>query len=119
MFDTVDQSGSTKDKSVIKAKLHILETLLHEFLLINKEDLEEVNTLDFVRENVKSDTTEEDVEFYSDMLDDITLEVDNDTKLLDKHNRPSLIALVVYACENEYDDSFTEWFKRWFSMNNS
>lgn len=119
LFDTVDQSESTKDKSVIKAKLHILETLLHAFLLINKEDLEEVNTLDFVIENVKSDTAEEDIEFYSDMLDDLTLEVDNDTKLLDKHNRPSLIALVGYACENEYDDVFTEWFKRWFSMNNS
>lgn len=119
LFDTVDQSGSTKDKSVINAKLHILETLLHDFLLINKEDLEEVNTLDFVRENVKPDTTEEDIEFYSDMLDDLTLEVDNNTKLLDKHNRPSLIALVGYACENEYDDAFTEWIKRWFLMNNS
>lgn len=119
LFDTVDQSGSTKDKSIIKAKLHILETLLHDFLLINKEDLEEVNALDFVKENVKSDATEEDVEFYSDMLYDLTLEVDNDTKLLDKHNRPSLIALVGYVCENEYDDVFTEWIKRWFSMNNS
>lgn len=115
LFDTVDQSGSTKDKSVIKAKLHILETLLHDFLLINKEDLEEVNTLDFVRENVKPDTAEEDIEFYSDMLDDLTLEVDNNTKLLDKHNRPSLIALVGYACENDID--LDEWIKSYFATN--
>ena len=109
----------SKKKATITGKIDLLVKLMREFLHIDSVDLEEVNTLDFVRKNVKSDTTEEDVEFYSDMLDDITLEVDNDTKLLDKHNRPSLIALVGYACENEYDDVFTEWIKRWFSMNNS
>lgn len=114
LFDTVDETGSTKDKSIILAKLHILETLMHEFLLINKEDLEEVDTLSFVKENVKSDATEEDVEFYSDMLDDLTLEVDNNTKLLDKHNRPSLVALVGYACENEIDDQLEDWIKKFF-----
>lgn len=115
LFDTVDQSGSTKDKAIILAKLHILETLMNEFLLINKEDLEEVNTLDFIKENVKADATEEDVEFYSDMLDDLTLEVDNDTKLLDEHNRPSLVAIVGYACENDID--LDEWIKQWFATN--
>ncbi len=114
LFDTVDSTGSTKDKAIILAKLHILESLMNEFLHINSEDLEEVNTLEFVKENVKSDVTEEDVEFYSDMLDDLTLEVDNNTKLLDKHNRPSLIALVGYACEHECDDLLNEWIKNWF-----
>lgn len=117
LFDTVDQTGSTKDKTVILAKLHILETLMNEFLHIDETDLEEVNTLEFVRENVKADATEEDVNFYSDMLDDYTLEVDNDTKLLDEHNRPSLVALVGYACENECDDKLTEFIKQWFAMN--
>lgn len=115
LFDTVDQSGSTKDKSIILAKLHILETLLNDFLHIDNEDLEEVNILDFIRENVNPDTTEEDVELYSDMLDDLTLEVDNDTKLLDEHNRPSLLALVGYACENDID--LDEWIKQWFVAN--
>lgn len=117
LFDTVDQSGSTKDKSIVLAKLHILETLLNDFLHIDNEDLEEVNILDFIRENVNPDVTEEDIEFYSDMLDDLTVEVDNNTKLLDKHNRPSLIALVGYACENECDDLLNEWIKRWFATN--
>jgi hypothetical protein len=115
LFDTVDQTGSTKDKSIVLAKLHILETLMNEFLHINKEDLEEVNTLEFVKENVKEDATEDDIEFYSDMLDDLTLEVDNNTKLLDEHNRPSLIALVGYACENDID--LDEWIKQWFAAN--
>lgn len=117
LFDTVDQTGSTKDKAIILAKLHILETLMNEFLHINKKDLEEVNTLDFIKENVKADATKEDIEFYSDMLDDLTVEVDNNTKLLDEHNRPSLLALVGYACENECDDLLGEWIKRWFATN--
>lgn len=117
LFDTVDQTGSTKDKAIIIAKLHILETLLHEFLLINKEDLEKVNTLIFIQSNVKADATEEDVEFYSDLLNDLTLEVDNNTKLLDEHNKPSLLALIGCACEYECDDLLDEWIKYWFATN--
>lgn len=117
LFDTVDETGSTKDKAIILAKLHILETLMCEFLLINKEDLKEVDTLEFVKENVKSDATGEDVQFYSDVLDDLTLNVDNNTKLLDKHNRPSLVALVGYACEHEIDDQLEEWIKKFFVTN--
>ena len=116
-FDRVDDTGSTKDKANIVTKLHILETLMNEFLHINKEDLDEVSVLDFVKENVNPDATDEDVEFYSEMLDDITLEVDNDTKLLDEHNRPSLIALVGYACQNEIDDKLVEWIKSFFVNN--
>ena len=90
---------------------------MNEFLHINKEDLDDVNVLDFVKENVNPDVTDEDVEFYSEMLDDITLEVNNDTKLLDEHNRPSLIALVGYACQNEIDDKLVEWIKSFFVNN--
>ena len=116
-FDMVDDTGSTKDKANIVTKLYILETLMNEFLHINKEDLNEVSVLDFVKENVNPDATDEDVEFYSEMLDDITLEVDNDTKLLDEHNRPSLVALVGYACQNEIDDKLVEWIKSFFVNN--
>ena len=116
-FDRVDDTGSTKDKANIVAKLHILETLMNEFLHINKEDLDEVSVLDFIKENVNPDVTDEDVEFYSEMLDDITLEVDNNTKLLDEHNRPSLVALVGYACQNEIDDKLVEWIKSFFVNN--
>lgn len=108
---------STKDKAVVIEKIEYMEKMMNEFLHIDETDLEEVDTLEFVRENVKSDATEEDVNFYSDMLDDYTLEVDNDTKLLDEHNRPSLVALVGYACENECDDKLTEFIKQWFAVN--
>ena len=51
------------------------------------------------------------------MLDDLVVEVDNDTKLLDEHNRPSLVALVGYACENEIDDKLVAWIKNFFVNN--
>ena len=108
---------STKDKVVVVDKINMVENLMNEFLHISKEDLDCVSVLDFVKENVNPDVTDEDVEFYSDMLDDITLEVDNDTKLLDEHNRPSLIALVGYACQNEIDDKLVEWIKNFFVNN--
>ena len=116
LFYTVDEKGSTKDKSVIVDKLHILETLMKEFLHI--EETEEVkDILKFVKKNVNPDVTDEDVEFYSEMLNDITLEVDNDTKLLDEHNRPSLVALVGYACQNDIDDKLVAWIKNFFVNN--
>lgn len=114
LFDTVDESGSTKDKSVIVDKLHILETLMKEYLHI--EEVEKVNDIfEFVKKNVNPCTTEEDIKLYSDILDGLTLEVNNDTKLLNDDNKPSLLALVGYACENDID--LDEWIKQWFLMN--
>lgn len=114
LFYTVDEKGSTKDKSVIVDKLHILETLMKEFLHI--EEVEEVkDILKFVKENVNPYITEEDIELYSDILDGLTLEVDNNTKLLNENNRPSLLALVGYACKNDID--LDDWIKQWFISN--
>lgn len=114
LFYTVDVSGSTKDKSVIINKLHILETLMKEYLHI--KEIKQVNdTLEFVKENVNPYITEEDIKLYSDILDGLTLEVDNNTNLLKENNRPSLLALIGYACENDID--LDEWIKQWFLAN--
>ena len=114
LFYTVDEKGSTKDKSVIVDKLHILETLMKEYLHI--EETEEVkDILKFVKKNVNPYITEEDIELYSDILDGLTLEVDNNTKLLNDNNRPSLLALVGYACKNDID--LDDWIKQWFISN--
>ena len=117
-FDTYENNKSTKDKKVVLAKLDILDKLMREYLHIEEvesDEIEESSVLEFVKENVNSDVTEEDIELYSDILDDLTLEVDNDTKLLDEHNKPSLIGLVGYACENDID--LDEWIKVWFATN--
>ena len=114
LFDTVDETGSTKDKAVIADKLHILEVLMFEFLGISKTDTEEVDCNEFVKENVE-DTTDEDIEFYEELLDDLTLNVDNNSKLLDKRNRPSLLALVGYSVKNDID--LDEWIVDYFRTN--
>lgn len=113
------KTRATKDKNMVIAKMTLLEKLMHKYLHINEEDLEEVSILEFVKENVKPDATEEDVEFYFDILDDLTLEVDNNTKLLDEHNKPSLVALVGYACEEDKDGYLEEWIKNWFNKNST
>lgn len=114
LFDEVDKKGSTKDKAVIAAKLQILEALLYDYLDIRKSDLEETDVLKFVKENVSSDMIEEDIDLYEDCLNDLTLNVDNNTHLLDKQNHASLIAIIAYACDKDiYMDSwFVEFFKR-------
>lgn len=116
LFDTVDKEGSTKDKKVILEKLHILETLMFEFLHINEEDTEEVDTVEFVKENVE-DTTDEDVELYKEMLDGLTLNVDNNSKLMDEQNRPSLLALVGYSVKNDID--LDEWIVEYFDKHDT
>lgn len=116
-FDRVDDTGSTKDKANIVAKLHILETLLNEFLHINKEDLEEVDTFEFIKENVNSDVLQEDIDFYNDILNDLTLNVNNNTQLLEEHNIPSLLAIVAYSCKE--DINIDDWFVDFFGKNNT
>lgn len=106
------KSRSTKDKKIVFGKITGLETMMYEFLHVGKEKPQETDVLKFVRENVNAGITEEDIDFYCDMLDGLTLEVNNRTKLLEKANRASLIALIGYACEQDID--LDEWFVEYF-----
>ena len=112
----------TKKKATITGKIELLIKLMKEYLHIEDAldvSTEDINILEFVKENVSPNTDESDIELYSDILDDLTVEVDNNSKLLEEHNRPSLIALVGYACENEIDDILQEWIKYYFNENNT
>ena len=70
--------------------------------------------LEFIKENVKPDARQDDVDFYGDLLEDLKLNVVNDTKLLDKRNIPSLIGVIAYACENDID--VDSWFVDYFGL---
>ncbi len=115
LFATVDKGRGTKDKTVIRNKLMILETLMCEYLHIEKEDLEEVNLLEFVRENVNSDVVQEDIELYKDMLNDFITKADKDSRLFDKYNEPSLVAVIAYACGNDIKPD--DWIMDFFAKN--
>lgn len=118
LFDQIDKDKGTKDKSVIAAKLDMLMSLMYEFLGVRKEDvIVSGSVLDFVRETVNNNITQDDIDLYDDCLNDLTLNVDNNTKLLDKHNHLSLIAVIAYACEKDID--VDEWFVKYFDKNNN
>ena len=119
LFDKVDEVGSTKDKSVILSKLHILETLMYEFLNINKEDLKEIDVLEFIKENVNSEINNDDIELYNDCLDSMTVELDQNNRLLNKQNKPSLLAVVAYACDEDKDYYMEEWFEKFANNHNT
>ena len=119
-FDRVDDTGSTKDKANIVAKLHILETLMNEFLHINNE--EETNTIpeEFVAEMVDMpvETVKEEMDFYEETLDGLENNTIRDgSKLLDVANRLSLLAMVAYSYKNDVD--LDDWLEEYAANNNT
>ena len=117
-FDRVDDSGSTKDKANIIAKLHILEALMREFLHI--EETEDVLPETFVAEMVDMpvETVKEELNFYEETLDGLENNTIRDgSKLLDIANRLSLLAMVAYSYKNDVD--LDDWLEEYAANNNT
>lgn len=127
-WEKLDLDKHTKDKSVLLKKVNHLETLMMEYLhsdiekmqIEEKNDLsdemedEEVIILDFVKEVVNPNTTEEDINMYYEMLN--RYKIDKHSPLLHWDNEPSLIALIAYTYENEMD--LDDWIVDYFNRNN-
>lgn len=90
---------------------------MNDYFQVNKDGLKEADMLKFVRENINRNTAKEDIEFYNDILDDLTLNVDNSSKLLEHSNKLSLIAVISYACNEDID--LDEWFIEFFRKNHT
>ena len=111
-YDLLDKEAGTSDKKIIQAKIDTYTTLMMNYLHINPEtaiENSEETTLSFVQENANPDATEEDIEFYTDMVEDcvkITDPVYNEC-------RTALIALMAYACQNEKDHDFEKWVENY------
>lgn len=116
LFDTVDETGSTKDKSVISDKLHILETLMNEFLHINKEDVEEIDYKEFVKANVE-DIIDSDIEEIQMVANNVSEEVDEDSWMISEQNYPSYLAIVGLAFRRDVEDKFKEWLPIYVKTN--
>lgn len=117
-FDRVDDTGSTKDKANIIAKLHILETLMNEFLHI--EETENVTPESFVAEmvDVPVETVKEEIDCYEETLDGLENNTIRDgSKLLDIANRLSLLAMVAYSYKNDVD--LDDWLENYAANNNT
>ena len=133
-WKVLDSDRHTKDKSLIAKKVDHLEKLMNDFLHINEEKNnedaqdnikkdtpvtnvvsdEDISVIDFVRENVKSDVDEEDIDLYYEMLDK-DYDIDKTSKLLDWQNEPSLIAIIAYSFEQDIE--LNSWIKDFFSRN--
>lgn len=115
-FDDLN-GKSTKDKNVVISKINHLEKLMNDYLHIETKNIdtnEEVSVIDFVRDIVKSDVTEEDIDDYYDMLNGY--KVDKKSPLLKWENEPSLISMIAYSFEN--DVNLDEWIIEYFNKNN-
>ena len=108
-FDRVDDTGSTKDKANIVAKLHILETLMNEFLHINNEDTEEVDYKEFLKSNVEDVVDEDDIEMIQISANEASEELDENSWMLSEQNYPSYLAIVGVAFRKDEEDKLKEW----------
>ena len=126
-FDTYDDGKGTKDKKVVKAKLDMLEQLMKEYLHIDNnisknnivqnienQNNSEESTLSFVQENANPDATEEDIEFYRDMVEDC---VRVDEPVYQQCER-AVIAIMAYACKKEQDEKFEKWIQKYKNQTN-
>lgn len=104
-FDTYDcNNRNTKDKKVILAKIDMLNKLLKDFLDIEEEI--DMTTEEFISEmvDISLDNVQQDMDLYKETLLDLeTKSIKDGSKLLDKNNEKSLLAMVAYSFKNEVD----------------
>lgn len=120
LFDRVDDTGSTKDKANIVAKLHIIETLMNEYLHIKTEETENITTEEFISKVVDMpiEKVKEDIDFYEESLKDLEDNTIRDgSKLLEVANHLSLLAMVAYSYKNDVD--LDDWLEEYASKHNT
>lgn len=134
-FAELNANSSSKDRGLLTDKYYILEKLMDEFLhteetsvdeendyveIIQEESDEVVSDEQFIADCVKMDVAEiqEDMDFYEQSLDDLLEVVENeDSKLLNEENRPSLLAMIVYSYKEDVD--LEDWMKEYSENNNT
>lgn len=117
-FSELNKKSNTKDKKLVIQKINLLSDLLEEFITERqKEVFSDASSL--VKEVVSEFCTDEDIDFYKSLLEDYTVEVNENSSLLEAENTPSLVAIVGSACEEEKDEVLPKWFVRFFANNNT
>lgn len=134
-YDSLDRENGTTGKPVVQAKINLYIALMKEFLhikdvkeenntvendetaadmaesqggtveVVTSDESQEESVLDFVRKELGPDKTEEDVEFYKDLVED-TVRVGSTLYDL---GLAALIAICAYACDKDKDVEFEQW----------
>lgn len=119
----------TKDKNMVIDKMELLENLMDEFFHIKKVDVVETETVDIEEDGVEIYISEitgidvgslhENIDWYISMLEDENGLKDrcirDDSRLLNKDNSLSLLAMVAYAESKE--ENLDEWLTEYASNN--
>lgn len=119
-WEIIDGDRHTKDKSLINRKMSYLEHLLTEYLKAQDTNSEVDTVESFIARNVNVDINElhNDMEFYGESLDDLTNNTIRDgSKLLDKQNRLSLLAMVIYSYKQDVD--LEDWLTEFAQQHNT
>lgn len=119
--DILSKSKSTKDKGIVIKKINHLEKLMKKFLDI-QEDNNKVNNPEesFIAENLNMDIEEfrNNMDDYNStlvkLLDDT---VKDGSKLLDRQNHLSLLAMMVYSYKEDKD--LDNWMADYAKRNNT
>lgn len=120
LFDEIKRNNSTKDKTVIIDKLDMLERLLMEYLHDDSKENCSDSIEEFIAQNLDMDVNviNDDMDFYSESLDTLLENtVKLDSKLRNKENRPSLLAMVVYSYKEDID--LDNWMTEYAKNNNT
>lgn len=115
-YDMLDKESGTSDKRIIQAKIDTYTTLMMNYFHIetkNDEENPKETALSFVQKNANPNATDEDIEFYEDMVDDC-VRIDSPVYISCKK---ALVAIMAYACMKEQDINFEEWIKK-YEMSN-
>ena len=119
-YSKLDKETGTKDTSLINAKLDILDYLMREYFdNQDTEDKSDIN-LKFIAENLdmEVDDFREDMDFYEETLDSLlNTTIKDGSKLLDKQNRLSLLAMVVFSFKEDID--LDGWLTDYAAHNNT
>ena len=125
-YDELNELRGTTDKGVVSKKIDVFTALMMDFLQVEEKNesdslenpvksrgLEDKNgdesILSFVKENANPEVTNEDIELYTDMVEDC-VKIDEPVY---KECGMALIALMAYACQNEKDQDFEKWIENY------
>lgn len=117
-YDVINETRATKDKNVVTRKIEHLAKLMNSYFNLDAvdESNEVTDILEFVKDTVSPETTEEDIELYETMLDDY---IKLDSPIRNDRNIAPLIALVAYCCQKELDQQLELWLKNVTITNNA
>lgn len=107
-YDVINETRATKDKNVVTRKIEHLAKLMNSYFNLNEvdESKEVTDILEFVKDTVSSDVTDEDIELYENILDDC---IKLDAPIRSDENIAPLIALTAFSCQKEIDQQLAAW----------